>query len=236
MKKTLILLFCLFAGVTQAQDIFKMKTYSTDNLMAQKEEIELTDTQTAKIKKLHSENAGSFATLKWDLDDATSKLKKMLEQPKIDQVAVSKQMDEVLKLENQMKRIQLNTMVSIKNELTTEQITKLEEKKMVILGNSSAISGNQYQVITGSSSSGSSGGTAVITTSPKIAVSIAGNGEQPLYYIETKAGLKKVESLDSLNPADIESMSVFKGAEAISKYGKEGENGVIVIKLKNTPD
>jgi hypothetical protein len=31
-------------------------------------------------------------------------------------------------------------------------------------------------------------------------------------------------------------MEVLKGDNAVKKYGKDGENGVIVIKLKNVPD
>lgn len=211
-----------------------MKIYSTDNLMERKDDIALSEAQVGKIKKLHSENASSFAILKLDLDDATSKLKKMLEQPKLDQAAVSRQMDEVLGLENQMKKIQLKTLVSIKNELSLEQITKLEEKRMLLVGKTAPSSMSQVQVI---SSSGTSAATSVsTTTSPKIAVSVAANGAQPLYFIETKSGLKKVESLDNIDPKNIESMSVFKGEQAIEKYGKEGENGVIVIKLKDMPE
>lgn len=235
MKKILILLLFLCAGFVQAQDIFKMKLYSTDNLMEVREEIGLTDAQVAKVKKLHSENAGSFSTLKWDLDEATTKLRKMLEQPKIDQTAVSKQMDEVLRLENQMKKTQLNTMVSIKNELTPEQITKLEERKVLTVGKASAISGSSVQVISGSGVATVNGLTTT-TTSPKIAVSVAGSGNQPLYYIETKSGLKKVDSLEGFEANNIESINVLKGDEATKKYGVAGENGVIVIKLKNMPE
>ncbi|OOG69436.1 Spy/CpxP family protein refolding chaperone [Algoriphagus sp. A40] len=245
MKKILfIYLFCL-AGFAHGQqekayvtiadpNIFKDKIYTTTNLMEVKDDIELTDAQVAKIKKLHADNSGSFSTLKWDLDDATAKLKKILDQPKIDLAAASKQMDEVLRLENQMKKTQLNTMVSIKNELTPEQISKLEERKVYKIATASSISGNQVQVISGTGTASVNG--LSIASSPKIAVSVAGNGEQPLYYIETKSGLKKVVSFESINPDDIESMSVFKGEQAIEKYGKAGENGVIVIKLKNTPD
>ncbi len=242
MKKILfIYLFCL-AGVAHGQqayvttadpNIFKGKIYTTTNLMERRDEIELSDAQVAKIKKLHADNAGSFSTLKWDLDEATAKLKKMLEQPKIDQTAVSKQMDEVLRLENQMKKTQLNTMVSIKNELTPEQITKLEQQKVYKVATASSIPGGQVYVSSGTTSSVNS---VVTTTSPKIAVSVAGNGKQPVFYIETKSGLKKVTSLENVDPNNIESMSVFKGEEAIKKYGTEGENGVIVVKLKNIPD
>ncbi len=233
MKKTLTLLLFLCAGFAQAQDMFKMKTYSTDNLMESREEIGLTDAQVAKVKKLHADNAGSFSTLKWDLDEATTKLRKMLEQPKIDQAAVSKQMDEVLRLENQMKKTQLNTMVSIKNELTPEQITKLERQTTFVVRGDRSSSGSAVHVISGSGVATVNG---VATTTPKIALSVAGSGNQPIYYIETKSGLKKVKSLDGFNPQDIDAINVLKGDEAIKKYGKEGENGVIVIKLKNVPE
>ncbi|MBN7809321.1 periplasmic heavy metal sensor [Algoriphagus sp. H41] len=238
MKKLLLILFLLGTGVAQAQDIFKMKIYSTDHLMEMRDEISLTDAQVAKIKKLHADNAGSFSTLKWDLDEATKKLKSMLDQPKIDQTAVSRQMDEVLRLENQMKKTQLNTMVSIKNELSPEQITKLEARKVLAVGKASSISGSQVQVVsgTGNATASSVNGTTSVSTSPKIAVSVAGSGKQPAYYIETKSGLKKVATLENIEPKDIESMSVFKGEEAIKKYGQEGENGVIVIKLKDKPE
>lgn len=234
MKKLLLVLFLLGTGLAQAQDIFKMKIYSTDHLMEMRDEISLTDAQVAKIKKLHADNAGSFSTLKWDLDEATKKLKSMLDQPKIDQTAVSRQMDEVLRLENQMKKTQLNTMVSIKNELSPEQITKLEARKVLVVGKSAPASSSQVQVISGSGVATVNGVSTA--SSPKIAVSVAGSGKQPAYYIETKSGLKKVATLENIEPKDIESMSVFKGEEAIKKYGQEGENGVIVIKLKNKPE
>lgn len=243
MKKILfIYLFCLagFAHGQQAYvttadpNIFNGRIYTTTNLMEVKDDIGLTDAQVAKIKKLHADNAGSFSTLKWDLDDATAKLKKILDQPKIDPAAASKQMDEVLRLENQMKKTQLNTMVSIKNELTTDQITKLETQKVYVTGKTTSVSGSQVQVISGSGTASVNGVTT--TTSPKIAVSVAGNGKQPLYYLETKSGLKKVTTLEGIEPNSIESINVIKGDEAVKLYGAEGENGVIVVKLKNVPD
>jgi hypothetical protein len=245
MKKILfIYLFCI-AGFAHGQqekayvtiadpNIFKDKIYTTTNLMEVKDDIELTDAQVAKIKKLHADNAGSFSTLKWDLDDAIARLKKILDQPKIDPAAASKQMDEVLGLENQMKKTQLNTMVAIKNELTPDQITKLEERRVIVVGKATSVSGSQVQVISGSGTASVNG--VATTTSPKIAVSVNGNGKQPVFYIESKSGLKKVSSLENVDPNSIESMSVFKGDEAVKLYGAEGENGVIVVKLKNKPD
>lgn len=234
MKKTILILFLLTSGLAQAQDLFKGKIYTTTHLMEVKDAISLTETQVSKIKKIHSENAGSFSTIKWDLDDATSKLKKMLEQPKIDQTSVSRQMDEVLRLENQLKKMQLSTLVSIKNELTPQQITKLEERKVLGVAKASSISGNGISV--NGTASSVNGTKEVTSTSPKVAVTVNGKGEQPLYYISSKSGLTRVTSFDNIDPKVIESVTVLKGEEALEKFGTHGINGVVVIKLISGKD
>jgi Spy/CpxP family protein refolding chaperone len=237
MKKILFILFALLTGFAQAQDPFKGKLYTTAHLMDVREEINLSDAQVAKIKKLHAENSGSFSSMKWDLDEANSNLRKMLDQPKIDQVAVSKQLDEVLRLENQLKKIQLNTMVAIKNELSAEQVSKLEQSRIHMVGKTAPSSGNQVHVISGSPYVSSYNGT-LVSTSPKLSVSVAGTApdEQPIYFLETKSGMKRVNGYSDIDNSQIESVSVFKGDQAIEKYGKEAKNGVVVIRLKNMPE
>lgn len=234
MKKIFLFLFLLTSGIAQAQDLFKGKIYTTTYLMEVKDDISLTESQVSKIKKIHSENAGSFSTIKWDLDDETAKLKKILDQPKIDQTSVSRQMDEVLRLENQLKKMQLSTLVSIKNELTSEQITKLEERKVIGVAKTSSISGNGISA-TGTASS-VNGTTEVTSTSPKVAVTVNGKGERPLYYISSKSGLFRVDSFDNIDPKVIESVTVLKGEQALEKFGTHGINGVVVIKLINGKD
>ena len=51
-----------------------------------------------------------------------------------------------------------------------------------------------------------------------------------LIYVDGK--LITEEELKKMDPKDIESMSVFKGDDAIKKYGEKGKNGVIEIALK----
>lgn len=130
MKKILFIYIMLFSGVANAQDLFQKNIYSADRVMEMRKELALTDTQATKIKKVHSENAGKFSTMKWDLDDATLKLKELLDKSKIDEAAVQKQMDKVLALENSLKKQQLSTMVSIKNELSPEQQEILQGQRV----------------------------------------------------------------------------------------------------------
>lgn len=51
-----------------------------------------------------------------------------------------------------------------------------------------------------------------------------------IVYIDGMESSK--ERMDNLNPDHIASMNVYKGNEAIAKFGEKGRNGVIEIKLK----
>ncbi|TDQ14602.1 Spy/CpxP family protein refolding chaperone [Algoriphagus boseongensis] len=247
MKKIfLILTLFLVGGIVKAQsaytyvqapakassDMFQSNLYSADRIMEMREKLNLTETQASKIKKIHADNAGQFSTLKWDLDEENAKLKKLLGEDKIDAAAVSKQLDMVLNLENQLKKKQLSTLVAIKNELTPEQVKTLSKSQTYVIRGTGSTA--PLKIVDGVPMASSVNGT--ISTSPKVAVSVNGNGEQPLYFLETKSGMKKVLSFEQIDPKDIESVSVLKGEQALEKYGADGKNGVVVIKLKNMPE
>lgn len=53
----------------------------------------------------------------------------------------------------------------------------------------------------------------------------------PLYIIDGKESSEKV--FQSINPDNIESVFVLKDNSATEKYGEKGENGVIIVALKN---
>ena len=59
----------------------------------------------------------------------------------------------------------------------------------------------------------------------------SGPPENALYIIDGKKASGK-SALETMAPDDIESINVFKGEKAIALYGKDGENGVIVITTK----
>jgi len=66
-----------------------------------------------------------------------------------------------------------------------------------------------------------------------IGINYSSTSTDPLYIVDGK----EIDSfaLNSINPDDIESMSVFKGDDAINRYGAKGKNGVIVVITKNAP-
>jgi len=55
-------------------------------------------------------------------------------------------------------------------------------------------------------------------------------GTDPLYIVD---GFQLDNALNIINPNDIESIDVLKGASAIAIYGARGSNGIIVIKTKS---
>jgi TonB-dependent SusC/RagA subfamily outer membrane receptor len=241
----------LLAGIAQGQDIFQKNLYSADRIMENREKLNLTDAQSAKIKKIHADNAADFSTLKWDLDAATARLKSMLEESKIDPTLVNKQMDEVLRLESLLKKKQLNTLVSIKNELTSPQQKLLEYNGNTatnIYGNGSYGKSNSAPLATSNSRIGSPAATKgyVMTWdrdkvvagrnsySPDIKFQVEnGNPDTtPLYILNTTDGEKELKSFENINPTDIESINVLKGSAATSIYGEKGKNGVVIITLK----
>lgn len=248
MKRILFLYLMLSASLANAQDIFQKNIYSADRVMDMRNELALTEAQASKIKIIHSKNAGEFSTMKWDLDDETAKLKVLLDASKIDEVAVQKQMDKVLALENSLKKQQLSTMVSIKNELSPEQQGILQSPRVQTIngvsitgyGTSSFSSASDVghpqnfrigKPLYGTSNSSSS-------SSPKVALKVAGtssNSAPPLYYIDTKDGMKQLKDFSNINPENIQSIEVLKDKSAIDLFGEKGKNGVIIVKLKEDP-
>jgi TonB-linked SusC/RagA family outer membrane protein len=55
-------------------------------------------------------------------------------------------------------------------------------------------------------------------------------GTSPLYIVD---GFQLDNALNIINPNDIESISILKGASAIAIYGSRGSNGIIIIKTKS---
>ncbi len=69
-------------------------------------------------------------------------------------------------------------------------------------------------------------GVVVITTKAMAEL----NKAEPLIILD---GEKTKIDISSINPEEIASISVFKDAEAIKKYGEDGKNGVILIRTKD---
>jgi TonB-linked SusC/RagA family outer membrane protein len=123
------------------------------------------------------------------------------------------------------------------SEVAGESITKARD---INIGN--ALSG----VVAGVIASGTTGGPGASTR-----VIVRGNGSlngdnQPLYVVNgmpitnvnlgsagTYGGIDRGDGLSSINPDDIESISILKGGTAAALYGARASNGVVLITTKS---
>lgn len=81
---------------------------------------------------------------------------------------------------------------------------------------------------------GSKNGVLLITTKEveekTIQITNTTQGEKPMIIINEKKSSQGM--LEKLSPDDIENISILKGNAAITIYGPDGSNGVIVVKTK----
>lgn len=108
-----------------------------------------------------------------------------------------------------------------------------------------ALSGKAAGVNISTSSSGAGGSTRAVLRGNK---SLTGLSE-PLYVIDgipmvnnkggqpgSYGGTDQGDGLSAINPADIESMTVLRGANASILYGSQGANGVVLVTTKRGKD
>lgn len=224
MKKIIILLLCISVyGQSMAQDTFQSELFAAETVLKYRSDLALTDDQVRSIKKIYNDNISAFNTTKWDLDALQVDLNKLVAETKVDEKASLAKMEEISKLEQKLKSQRLKMLVQIKNQLTASQQSMLKE-----LRNDADLS--TFNV------------TTPVGENPRIVVrgSATKDGKSPLYIIIDKDGKTKQldgkafkKSVNGVSPDNIESVNVIKGEAATAKYGKEGENGVIVIKLKD---
>ena len=211
------MLFISISAITYGQDIFQQELFSADLVMKYRDEIKLSDKQESNIKKIHSEHMAKFNSLKWDMDALQVSMKKTLHNTEVDSEKSLQMLEKMLALESEAKKIRLDMLIQIKNQLSADQQAKLDKYK-----DENGL--NAYNFIT------------PINENPRVMIRVDGkevnSDTQPAYYIKTKNGLKQVESLDAYSPEDIQSVNVFKGTSAIEKFGEEAKNGAIVIELK----
>jgi TonB-linked SusC/RagA family outer membrane protein len=110
-------------------------------------------------------------------------------------------------------------------------VSTVTEKDMPVPGQS-ALSQLQGKVpganiVSASGRPGSS--PSIILRGPKSIDASQGRGQSPLFIID---GIAISGSLPDLNPQDIESIEIVKGAAASSLYGSRAGNGVIQIRTK----
>ena len=134
---------------------------------------------------------------------------------------------------------QRDKMASTYSKIDSDKLVQPVENKIIdgIAGKAAGVSinatsgdpgaGSNIQIRGTSSLSGSSQPLIVVDGIPLNNDNLAGSGDD-----DQSAGVSQQSRLNDINPEDIESFQVFKGASAGALYGSRALNGVIVITTK----
>lgn len=98
-------------------------------IIRHQQELDLSPEQKAYIKKRIQEAESELAGLNWDLQEAVAKIRSVLKQNTVDEKKALTLLEQILELENSVKKNRFLLMVRIKNKLTAKQMDKLRQIK-----------------------------------------------------------------------------------------------------------
>ena len=130
------LVLVALAGVARAQtpappgpraqeDALAHLLFPPDLVMQHQQEIGLRPEQRSAITKAIQELQTKVIDLQWKMQEQSQRLGTLLQKPVVDQAAALAQLDEVLGLEREVKRVHVTLLIQIKNTLTADQQAKL---------------------------------------------------------------------------------------------------------------
>lgn len=96
-------------------------------VMQNQQALGLTDEQKSYLRTEIRDAQMKFTDLQWKLQDEAEKMVSIANQPHVDEQQALAQLEKVLTVEREVKRAQIALLVHIKNKLTPEQQSKLED-------------------------------------------------------------------------------------------------------------
>lgn len=99
--------------------------FPPDLIMRHQRDLGLSAEQRTAVTRAIQDFQHKTVELQWNMQDQTQRLAELLDKPAVDQAAALAQLDEVLKVEREVKRAHIGLLVQLKNLLTPEQQAKL---------------------------------------------------------------------------------------------------------------
>jgi hypothetical protein len=210
----IILLFAASALPSGAQEPFQKELFPADAILKYRAEIDLSEQQAERVKKIYDDHITLFNSLKWDLDAELVALNKLLAQPHVDEKLSTAQMEKTMKMEDELKRMKLSMLIKIKNELKPAQQDQLKKLRAENEG------GESQNLITS------------LADKQRLVIRSTGPGPMPLMVIKDKKGVYKISAASDIDPNQIQSIEVLKDEAAVKLHGEGARNGVIIVTLK----
>lgn len=108
-------------------DPFARYVYPPDRVLSHAMEIGLDDAQKTSIRNEVQKVQGRFLDLQFDLQGESEKMIRLLQEKPVDEAKALAEVDRILALEKEIKKMQISLLVRVKNLLTPAQQTKLDE-------------------------------------------------------------------------------------------------------------
>ena len=125
-----ILLLSFSAAMAQSQpqpDPFAGNLFPPELVMQNQQTLGLGDEQKKFFKAELRKMQASITELHWDMQDEMEKLAALMKQDQVDEAQTLTQLDKVLELEREIKRMHIGLLIRVKNKLTPEQQAQLRE-------------------------------------------------------------------------------------------------------------
>jgi Spy/CpxP family protein refolding chaperone len=124
----LLLSFSAVRAQQQPQpDPFAGNLFPPELIMQHQQALGLSEEQKNFLKAELRKTQTRLTELQWDLQDEVEKLAAQMKQDQVDEAQGLTQLDKVLSLEREIKRLHIGLLIRLKNKLTPEQQARLRE-------------------------------------------------------------------------------------------------------------
>ncbi|HYW69701.1 MAG TPA: hypothetical protein VE961_01625 [Pyrinomonadaceae bacterium] len=100
--------------------------FPPDMIMQHQRELALTDAQKTFMRDQIQRTTTRFNELRWQVSDAMEALHETMKGTSVNEQLALSQLDKVLDGEREIKRLNMEMLIKIKNQLTPDQVTKLQ--------------------------------------------------------------------------------------------------------------
>ncbi len=114
-------------GHMEGHDPVGESLFPPDFILEHGQDINLTTEQKTAIRNEVKNTQSKFTDLQFQLQDETQNFATMLKQPKVDEKQALAELDKVLDLERQIKRLHVGMALRVKNTLNADQLEKLKQ-------------------------------------------------------------------------------------------------------------
>ncbi len=103
--------------------------FTPEMVMQNQLSLNLSDEQKSSIKKIMKESVVTFTDLQWQQSVKQEAMTLLLKQEKVDEAKAVSHLEELLVIENEIKKLHLSSLIKVKNLLTADQQATLASLK-----------------------------------------------------------------------------------------------------------